>query len=229
MKISICIPCYEYKGYGKECLEKSFQMMSVQLFKDFQVVISDHSIDNQLELLCEEWKDKLNIKYYRNEENRGNPADNTNKAMALADGEWIQVLNQDDYLIDSMSLLNISYHLEGSHNWIASRYFHSRNRQAYERIHVPSINSRLYVVNTIGTPSCVVFRNIKPLMLMDTNLKYCYDCEYYYRFMQANGSPELISSVTIINYLWENSITAEVDNDFIDKENQYILKKHGVV
>ena len=48
MKISIAIPCYEYSGMGAEILEHSFHQMNIQTFKDFDVIISDHSIDDNV-------------------------------------------------------------------------------------------------------------------------------------------------------------------------------------
>jgi hypothetical protein len=66
------------------------------------------------------------------------------------------------------------------------------------------------------------------MMQFDTNLSYAYDCEYYYRFMKEHGNPKLITDVTIVNFLWDKSMTSKVDQALIDKENEYILKKHGI-
>ena len=51
-KISIAVPTYEYRGKGVEVLEYAFNTMVKQTFKDFDVVISDHSVDDKIEVLC---------------------------------------------------------------------------------------------------------------------------------------------------------------------------------
>ena len=44
--ISICIPTYEMNGMGVEYLEYSFNILYSQTFKDFEIIISDHSESN---------------------------------------------------------------------------------------------------------------------------------------------------------------------------------------
>lgn len=227
MKISITIPCYEYKGKGVECLQYSFEKMETQTFKDFDVIISDHSIDKGVEDLCKIWKSKLDIKYFRNDVSRGNPAGNMNEAMRKAEGEWIKILCQDDFLAYNNSLEITANAFDEKTNWIATGYIHTTNRKSYQNYHQPYINPQIYVINTIGTPSCITIRNIKPTIEMDENLSYAYDCEFYYRFANQYGVPKIVSDVTIANFLWENSITAGTTEEIIDRENKYILKKHG--
>ena len=54
---SIAIPTYEMKGKGVEYLEHSFQILNNQTFKDFEIIISDHSKSDDIKLLCDKWKD----------------------------------------------------------------------------------------------------------------------------------------------------------------------------
>jgi glycosyltransferase involved in cell wall biosynthesis len=228
MKISICIPTYECNGHGVECLEYSFSHMENQSFKDFDVVISDHSRNDDIKNLCKQWENKLDIKYLENPIDRGSPASNTNNAMKSATGDWIKILNQDDYFFSDESLSTISNAVDDSHNWIATGYLHTNDRMGLFNYHVPVMNPNIFAVNTIGTPSCVMFRNIKPVLEMDCNLKYYYDCEYYYRFLQKNGLPRLIENPTIVDYLWSNSVTSGLTQEFMNSELEYVLQKHGI-
>ena len=43
MRMSIAIPTYESKGRGVEFLDDLFRTIEIQTFKDFEVVVSDHS------------------------------------------------------------------------------------------------------------------------------------------------------------------------------------------
>lgn len=234
-KISIVIPCYEYNGFGKECLEYSFVKIKEQLFEDFDIVISDHSLDYKIRDLCNSWRRRLSIKYIHNKKDVGNPAANLNNAISNCEGEWIKILCQDDYLAYSDSLLKISKIINdietvhnNKYNWIATGYIHTYDRRHFLNYHNPLLNPQIYIINTIGTPSCTTFRNIKPMIEFDTNLLYCWDCEYYYRFIKQYGDPILNTDATIVNYLWDKSITSKITPEFIDKENNYILKKHEI-
>jgi glycosyltransferase involved in cell wall biosynthesis len=229
MKISVAIPCYEYKGKGVECLEYSFNKLLSQTFADFQTVISDHSVDNEIQFLCEQWSNKLNIKYIRNEKDRGNPAQNSNNAMLNCDSEFTKFLCQDDYLIDEKSLQIIVDNLDDEHNWFVTGYVHTHDRVNYENYRVPYLNDQIFISNTIGTPSCATFRNFEHILEFDENLSYCYDCEYYYRYILKHGLPKIITANTMANYLWDESITSAISQELIAKEENFILRKHRFI
>ena len=48
MRISIAIPTCESKGRSVEFLDDLFRTIEIQTFKDFEVVVSDHSKDDKL-------------------------------------------------------------------------------------------------------------------------------------------------------------------------------------
>jgi len=228
MKVSIAIPTYEYDGKGVECLDFSFTIMNRQTFKDFEVVISDHSTNDEIKKLSEKWSDKLDIKYIHNPNNIGNSAANFNNAIKNCIGNWIKPLSQDDYLAYDDSLSALEDLFDGSgYNWIATGYLHTKDRINFYNYHFPMINPQLHINNTIGTPSCTFFRNFKTEMpLFDENLSYYYDCEYYYRFTQLFGGPKLTTDVRIVNYIWDKSITSGVTPELMEKEVSYIKEKY---
>ena len=78
--ISICIPTYEMSGRGVGYLTHSFNILSKQSFKDFDVVISDHSQNDDIKKLCENYSNLLDIQYHRNTEGRGSNSININNA-----------------------------------------------------------------------------------------------------------------------------------------------------
>lgn len=228
MKISIAIPCYEYGGKGGECLEYSFNKINEQTFRDFNVIISDHSKDDVVEEVCKKWKNKFEIKYIRNENDRGNASANINNTILNADGDWIKILCQDDYFLFDYSLEVLSKHLNNTAFWLASGYVHTNDRTNYYHYHFPQLNPNIYIVNTIGTPSCIAIKNDNSLLEFDTNLTYCYDCEYYYRLILEKGQPNLITDINIANFLWDESTSSGITQEVIDRENRYILEKHNL-
>ena len=65
--LSIAIPTYEMLGKGVEFLEYQFNIFLQQSFKDFEVVVSDHSLNESIKALCKKYKDTLNIIYIKME------------------------------------------------------------------------------------------------------------------------------------------------------------------
>ena len=63
---SVCIPCYEMSGKGHKYLEHNLNQLVIQDFKNFEIIISDQSVNNKIKLLCEKYKKKLDIKYFLN-------------------------------------------------------------------------------------------------------------------------------------------------------------------
>ena len=69
--LSVCISTYEMGGFGPSFLDQSLSILSRQTFKDFEVVISDQSLDDGIKNVCEKYQNILDIKYIKNY-NRGN-------------------------------------------------------------------------------------------------------------------------------------------------------------
>ena len=52
MKVSICIPTYEMKGFGANYLDHSLSVLEKQTYQNFEVIISDHSTTPLIENVC---------------------------------------------------------------------------------------------------------------------------------------------------------------------------------
>lgn len=94
--ISIITPTYNRESY----LERLYNSLVRQTCKNFEwLVIDDGSQDNTEELINKFIKDEsLNIKYYR-QDNAGKHIA-VNKGIDLAIGDYIFILDSDDYLTD---------------------------------------------------------------------------------------------------------------------------------
>jgi glycosyltransferase involved in cell wall biosynthesis len=99
-KISIAVPTWECYGKGAEFLDDLFRTIEMQTLKEFEVVISDHSADDYLLPKIKEFEDKFEIKYHKNENNRGNGPANMNNAISKCSGEIIKIMFQDDFFYD---------------------------------------------------------------------------------------------------------------------------------
>ena len=105
--ISICIPTYEFKGDGVKYLSELLDTLRTQTFKNFDVVISDHSRDDEIMNYCESVSDEFDFTYAKNPNGRGNLGPNTNCALELAEGTICKIQYQDDLFVDDEALQKI--------------------------------------------------------------------------------------------------------------------------
>lgn len=229
MSIEICIPTYEASGYGHEVLKILFDSIAIQKFRDFKVLVADHSVDNKIKDLCENWK-SFEVKYIRNERGRGVVASNLNVLLDEARAETIKWMDQDDYFLDENSLT--VFDLAGKkENWVVTSYLHTRNREQYYNLHQPMVNNMLYLYNTIGTMSCTSFRNVVGMPRFDEALKYHHDADLYARYFSRFGAPLFLNSdITIANFIWTNSFTSQqATEELISEEADYLVKKYASI
>lgn len=226
MKLSVAIPCWSMNGKGASMLEHSFSILEPQSFKDFEVVVTDHSIDSDIEKLCSDWKERLSITYIRNEELRGYPAQNTNLGIQNCKGDYIKLLCQDDFLYGNDALDKVYENISRSDSqWMFMSYWHSRDRVNLYRYYIPYLSENISLINTLGTPSALTIKN-KDVMDFDINLKSMYDCEFYGRMIRKYGGPLIVNDVTMVNYIHENQTTNTiVDSALLSNEEAYIRRK----
>jgi len=225
--LSVVIPCYGMNSKGASLLEYSLQILENQTFKDFEVVITDHSIDtdNGVYNVAEAWKTKLDIQYFRNGKGIGIAPVNINFGLIVSRGKIIKILCQDDYLYDTNSLQVIVDAFDDTTKWLVTTYIHSKDKVNHINRHLPSLNPNIGIVNTIGTLSTLAFLN-KDILLYDENLKFAYDCEYYARLVKKFGPPKILDVITMVNYLWEGQTTNILTNGaLIQQETAYINEK----
>lgn len=91
VKVSIIIPAYNTEKYIKHCLDSILN----QSYQNFEVIIIDDcSTDNTIEII-HGYKDQR-IKLVKNARNSG-PSFSRNKGIKLALGEYIAILDSDDW------------------------------------------------------------------------------------------------------------------------------------
>ena len=96
MKFTVAIPAYKGK-FLKECIES----VLAQSYKDFElIVVDDASPDNLAEIAGS--FDDPRLSYHRNKTNCGavDVVDNWNKCLAMAKGEYICLMGDDDTMAD---------------------------------------------------------------------------------------------------------------------------------
>ena len=88
-------------GCSKEFLEENLSMIVNQSYPNIQVIISDHSKDDEIENFVNTFdKKNLELIYTRYTENYGNPCHNWNNALQYATGDYLHYLAMDDRFYD---------------------------------------------------------------------------------------------------------------------------------
>lgn len=227
MKVSVCIPTYAMQGQGINFLSVAIKSVAIQQeVEDIEIVVSDHSIGDEVKDLCSSYPN-LNIKYIRNENNRGSSSANLNNALCHASGDIIKILFQDDYLHTPYSLKRVCEGFETpSVYWVVVGTVHTTDGRYYYNQIIPRYNDSMHLgVNTISSPSVLAIRN-KDVLEFDENLIWLMDVDYYKRLFDKYGSPEVIEDPLVINRLWEGQISnTKITQDLKTKEVDYLKKK----
>lgn len=227
---SVAIPTYGYNGRGSEFLDFSLKILSNQTFKDFEVVISDHSTDDTIINVVKKWEDKLSINYTKNELGRGIISPNINNAMSMCKGEWIKVLFQDDFLYDDKSL-ETQYSFIKSFNdkmiWFMTKFYHSNDGISFYRLYNPIWHNRIWTgENTLGCPSGMTIKNTD-LIYFDNELNWLMDCDYYQKMFLKYGTPKILDEITVVNRTWGNRLTDTTPQSLKDKEFKMLKERYG--
>jgi hypothetical protein len=220
---SIAIPTYGYNGKGSEFLEFSFEKLNSQTFKNFEIVISDHSTDDTIKDICDKWKEKLNIIHFFNENGRGVISPNINESMKNCKGQWIKILFQDDFLFDENSLQKQHDYILQNQNlkWFFTQFYHSNNGINFYRHYFPQWNSTVWSGNnTLGCPSGLTLKN-NDLIFFDENLNWLMDCDFYQRMFLKYGEPSVLNEITVVNRTWGNRLTDTISEQ--QKYNEFLI------
>ena len=229
MKISICIPTWEQYGRGVEFLKNNFEQILKQTYRNFNVIISDHSKDGNIKSICDHYSSQIEIKYFKNENHLGNGPSNTNNAIINADGDIIKIIFQDDFLYQDNALDLIVKEFEDKDcNWLVSGCNHTHDDgKSFSNFMVPYWNNKIATgTNTISSPSVLSFRNDKPC-LFDEELTMLMDCEMYYQLYIRYGLPKIITDCLITNRMHQHQISSLYNKDMWS-EIDHVRTKHNI-
>ncbi len=226
--ISICLPTYEMHGVGAQFLRESFEIFTKQTFKDFDVVISDNSVTDVIKAVCDEYKDKLDIKYFKHE-GKKEMSPNVNSAIRHATGKILKILFQDDYLYHDKALEDIAKNFDlQKDTWLVTACIHTKDTKTFFRPFYPKYNKKIHMGrNTISSPSVLTIKN-ENTQFFDENLKWFMDCDYYKRMYDKYGEPTIVNEINVVNRMGSHQTTNNDATESLRKhEFEYIVKKYN--
>lgn len=236
MKLSVAIPVWESHGRGVEFVNDLFRTIEIQTLKDFEVCISDHSLNDEVMNEVKQFEDKFKIVYEKNSENYGNGPFNTNKAISMCSGDIVKVMFQDDFFYDDEALEKIYDELESSDKfWLVNGSNHTNNdgNSFYWDLHPhwnpDIINGR----NTISSPSVLsAKKELFDQIGFDEGLIMMMDCEFYFHAKKKFGDPIYYDDILVSNRVHSEQISSLYNEslnsqDKLKSEVRYCIDKHS--
>lgn len=207
--ISIAIPTYEMKGAGSQYLFQLLENVRNQKFKDFEVCISDHSDNDDILDICGEFANYFTVKYFKNEEKRGNGPANTNSVVEMCEGKITKLIFQDDLIVDPYALTKIHHAYKTTKcNWCFNGFAHTTDGVRHHRMMVPRwTDMMLEGRNLLGSPSCVSFLTDK-FVGFDEELVLLMDTDFYHRMRYNHGMPYILEDILTSNREHNNRVSS---------------------
>lgn len=200
--ISICIPTYK----RAELFAKLLESIAIQSFKDFEIIITDNSPDDAIELVAKKFQSKLPLQYIRNTPSV-TAAQNCNKAMALATAPWIKLMHDDDWFASPNALqLFADAAISSGKDFIFCASNHVQldtNKSEPEKLEGKRLEMftdshyALFYLNLVGHPSVVMHKKDSSITY-DEQFNWVQDIDFYLRYHAAHGAFEYITE-TIVN------------------------------
>lgn len=97
IKVSILIPTYNQPIYIVQAVESAL----AQTYENIEVIVSDDSTNDRTTIVLETFNTNKIFKYYKTEKNIGRVANYRKLLYEYATGEWVVMLDGDDYYTDA--------------------------------------------------------------------------------------------------------------------------------
>jgi glycosyltransferase involved in cell wall biosynthesis len=234
MKVSIVVATYEAKGKGVDLLEDLFNSILSQTYKDVEIVVSDHSVDDVIKEYVDTWSDRMNMVYIRTERGRGNSSINMNEGIKVSTGDYIKIMHMDDQFCNNNALeLMISGISENEKvKWGAFGFNHLYEPKGdIRREIVPHFynNLTMSASSLIGCPSVSFFIN-DGTNLFDEEMIIVNDFDMHYRLNKKYGNPLIISDISVTVRMHADQVTNSLStyNEKEKEEMDYFKTKNTI-
>lgn len=214
--ISICIPVYKRIDFLKRLLDS----IVIQQFKDYEVVVADDSPSNEVEAFLASYSTKFKYAYYKNTVALGTP-ENWNAAVRMAKGQWIKLMHDDDWFVDSNALsVFAEYATKNQGSFIFSNYINVYDESGRKEAVVPEAwrynafiknPSILVAKNLVGPPSVVMHPN-DGQHWYDKEMKWLVDIDMYIRRLNSGNVVHIEQTLVYVG-ISSLQVTALVKND----------------
>jgi len=239
-KVSIIIPTYNRASYLKEAIES----ILCQSFQDFNIIVTDNASTDDTEKVVIGFKSSK-IFYHKNPTNIG-VVNNHNKALELANGEYIAVFSDDDLMLtdsllkrveildkyksvdlvhSNIEIINEKGEIIGLNHW-AKSYCRDWDKKHKEDVLFEGIDYfkiLYYEWNVISMPS-VMFRKSVTGNVSGFNSKSKYFCDWDLWMKICLFGDVYYLSQQLVKYRVHSSNTIKEISDDINKKELILIK-----
>lgn len=239
-KISIAVPAFIDRSNKIFYLSQLLDSILNQTFEDYEVVISDHSVIDDIEKLCGEYSSKIKIVYLKNFYDRGIVTANANNSLKYCSGEYIKILHCDDFFVNKNALEKIVNCLDNTDKkWLVNGFNHTNDGKIFFNELIPKYPDNLLIGNNLmGGPTNVTIKN-EDKEFFDTNIILGIDVEWYHRLRMKYGMPYILNDILTTSRIVDDRVSAKISKKFdiviesdgcswnnIQSELDYIQEKH---
>ncbi|MFM1793979.1 MAG: hypothetical protein RL642_364 [Bacteroidota bacterium] len=238
-KVSVCIPAFNAEEYIRDALDSVF----LQTYQDFEIIVVDNCSTDHTEAIVKELLPlSEKITFYKNDHNIG-MAENFNKCLEYARGEYIKYLCTDDLLLptcleqmvaglDAYPEVNLACGGRLSINGYGNSFgLHRYSSQTQIVQGHKAITRCLFGGNFIGEPSAVLFRKSELLGLFRPELPQLMDMDVWFRLLENGHLLSIKMPLCSIRFhedqmTIENIKSGKLIEDNIRIFNEFSLKKY---
>lgn len=248
-KVSICIPAYNNEAEVRRLLSS----IAAQTMQDVEIILTDDSTNGEIEALVEKIRSgngagaeaadthwtapcMRHLRYVHNEKPLGHIF-NWNKALSLAEGEYIKIMFSDDWFTRADSLEKLTALLDedpqASLAFCGTRQV--SKKRTWERAAGKEYVERLrrdyrylFLGNEIGAPSATLYRACGAAF--DERSNWASDMFLYFEILQKNPrfafTPEPLISIGVHEEQYTESFTEKDIRKYQDRFLMY--EKYGL-
>lgn len=235
-RVSVCIPAYRQTRY----LRRALDSLREQTFQDFEIVLTDDSPDDEVEVFLKTYAFGPRLRYFRNPTPLGTPQ-NWNEAVRRSTGELVKILHHDDWLTEPESLAKLVAALDAQPDadlaFCASvatcadtGAVRDTNQPTAARVaRLQRLPDELFAGNRIGAPSATLYRRRVGLEY-DPAVRYTVDTDFYIRLLRKNPRLAYVPEPLVGIGLNEGQVTksALADRNLLLREYAYTYQKLGL-
>lgn len=190
-KVSVLIPCYNVERYVQQCVESVLQ----QTLQDIEIIcINDGSKDNTLSILRDFEKRDSRIRII--DKSNSGYGDSMNKGLSLAKGEYVGIVESDDFvnpdmfnnlyetaLRENAEIVRSCYYENKAgidtfigNDWVPKNRTHNPNQETAAFLQAPAIWSAIYRRSWLEKEG-ITFLPTPGASYQDTSFAFkCYAC-----------------------------------------------------
>lgn len=222
LKISIITVCKNSAHY----IEETIKSVLDQTYDAIEyIVIDGQSTDGTLSIIK---KYSYGISYWTTEEDEG-MYEAINKGLKYSTGDYILVLNSDDFLVDKNTIQKVVEEIAKERRAYYYGDIIKKKNDRIKKVKLFSVSFYQLLLSTHCTfvphPCFFISRELNNrLQGYNTAFKYAADYDYILNALLLGSNGKYIPLYVTVFRMHENSITA---SGKIDNERKSILHKHG--